>query len=198
MYTHRSSRFGRFFLRSARNSASRKLITLLLLFNMVIFPTPALLHELKSLVSFAVTVSLAYSRANSKAFLSLFQSKPPAFRTETLLDRLAKVAHIQVSPRKFVGYQGQSLNFSALPTNFDDQTIQGVRFDWESSDPDKLQIDDAGRAALLQPGLVRITCRAGSASVTVPVLVRPGSRSRQSDAEWRADQQSLNETSNTT
>ena len=45
---------------------------------------------------------------------------------------------------------------------------------------------------------MRITCRAGSASVSVPVLVRPGSRSRQSDAEWRADQQSLNEASTTT
>ncbi len=184
--------------RSARNSASRKLITLLLLFNLIALPTPAFINELKAFTSFAVTVSLAYSRASSKAFLSLFQSEPPVRRPDTLFDRLAHVSRIQISPRKFVGYQDQYLNFSALATNLADQTIQGVRFDWESSDPDMVQIDDTGRASLLQPGLVRITCRAGSAFVTIPVLVRPGSRLRQSDIEWRADQQSLNETSTTT
>jgi hypothetical protein len=198
MTIHSASRPIAFTKRFARNSASRRFITLLLLFNMIVFPTPALLHELKSLISFTVTVSLAYSRADANAFLFFFQSNPPARRTDTLIDRLAHVSRLRVSPRKFVGYQGQSLNFSALPTNFDGQTIQGVRFDWESSNPDKVQIDDAGRASLLQPGLARITCRAGSASVTVPVLVRPGLRSYQSDAEWRADQESLVEALTTT
>ncbi|MFY9555891.1 MAG: hypothetical protein WAV20_04795 [Blastocatellia bacterium] len=62
---------------------------------------------------------------------------------------------------------------------------------WESSDSTKLEIDAAGRARFLQRGLVRITCRAGSVSATAAVLIRPNLRPRQSDAEWRLDQQRL-------
>ena len=87
MHTYRSACSRRFSQRFARNSASRKLTTLLLFFNMLIFPSPALLHELKALVLFAVTVSLAYSRANSNTFLSLFQSKPPC--VERILSLIA-------------------------------------------------------------------------------------------------------------
>ncbi|MFY9611288.1 MAG: hypothetical protein WAU45_22100 [Blastocatellia bacterium] len=108
---------------------------------------------------------------------------------------MGRVARIQISPHRFVAYEGQSQNFSARPVNIAGQTIQGVRFSWESSDPDKVQIEDAGRATFLEPGRARITCRAGTAQASVPVLVRPGRRPRQSDAEWWADQQSLNETS---
>jgi hypothetical protein len=81
-----------------------------------------------------------------------------------------------------------------VPANLRDQTVQGVKFSWESSDPEKVQVDDVGRGTFLQPGLARIICRAGTVQASVPVLVRPGRRPRQSDAEWWADQQSLSET----
>src|SRR5437016_5167459 len=38
-----------------------------------------------------------------------------------------------------------------------------------------------------------ITCTAGSVEATARILVRPGRRLRQTDAEWRADQESLPE-----
>ena len=116
-------------------------------------------------------------------------AKPP--RQETLADRLAQVARIQLTPLKMVGYQGQSVSFTALPLNFSGETIQGVRFEWESSDLDKVQIDDGGNASFLQPGLARITCRAGATSAAASVLVRPGIRPPQTDLEWRLDQNTL-------
>ncbi|HEX8090579.1 MAG TPA: hypothetical protein VF762_17095 [Blastocatellia bacterium] len=71
------------------------------------------------------------------------------------------------------------------------EILHGVKFTWESSDPDKLEIDEAGQATFLRPGLARITCRAGSAQAIAPVLIRPGHHPPQSDSQWQADQNSL-------
>ncbi|MFY9553594.1 MAG: hypothetical protein WAV47_02620, partial [Blastocatellia bacterium] len=108
-----------------------------------------------------------------------------------MADRAAAVAHIQINPNKFVGYEDEGTKFTATPTDFLDRTVQGVKFTFESSDTSKLQIDESGRARFLEPGLAWITCRAGTATSTAPVLIRPNHRPRQSDAEWRGDQQKL-------
>jgi hypothetical protein len=108
-----------------------------------------------------------------------------------MADRASAVAHIQINPIKLVGYEEDGATFTATPSDFLDRTVQGVKFSWESSNTTKLEIDDAGRARFLQPGLVRITCRAGSAIASAPVLIRPNRRPRQSDDEWRVDQQRL-------
>ena len=120
----------------------------------------------------------------------LFRRSANPQQPETLADRLAAVSRIQITPQKFVGYQGQTVCFSALPLNSNGDTIQGVRFDWQA-DSDKVQIDEAGRAQFLQPGLAHIICHAGTTQATIPVLVRPGARPFQSDLDWRLDQQSL-------
>ncbi|MFY9571024.1 MAG: hypothetical protein WAV20_06485, partial [Blastocatellia bacterium] len=108
-----------------------------------------------------------------------------------MADRAAAVAHIQINPNKFVGYEDEGTKFTATPTDFFDRTIQGVKFTFESSDTSKLQIDESGRARFLEPGLAWITCRAGTATSTAAVRIRPNHRPRQSDAEWRGDQQKL-------
>jgi hypothetical protein len=110
---------------------------------------------------------------------------------DSLADRLAQVAHIRVTPDRFVTYAGQSLIFDAVGTNFAGQTIPGLVFNWESSDSSKVQIDDTGLATFIGPGVTTITCGAGSVVKTARVLVRPGRRPIQTDAEWRADQESL-------
>src|SRR6266404_2106150 len=110
---------------------------------------------------------------------------------DSLADRLSQVAHIRVTPDRFVAYAGQSLIFDAVGTNGAGQTIPGLVFDWESSDSSKVQIDDTGHATFNGPGMTTITCTAGSISTTARVLVRPGRRPIQTDAEWRADQESL-------
>jgi len=108
-----------------------------------------------------------------------------------MADRAAAVRTIRLNPTKYVGYVDETITLTALPADHLDRTVQGVKFSWVSSNPDKVQIDDTGRATFLQPGLARITCRAGSVSITAPVLVRPNHRPRQTDAQWRADQARL-------
>ncbi|HXG95207.1 MAG TPA: hypothetical protein VNN73_22920, partial [Blastocatellia bacterium] len=136
----------------------------------------------------------AFNKASDSADRSspLSKSSLAARQEDTLADRIARVTRIRISPIKIVGYQDQVIIFSAVPTDALDNVIQGVKFTWESSNPDKVQIDDAGRATFLQPGLARITCRAGLIEATAPVLVRPGHRPVQTDIEWRLDQAALN------
>lgn len=69
---------------------------------------------------------------------------------DSLADRLAQVAHLRVTPDRFVAYEGQSLNFDAVGTNVAGQTIPGLVFNWESSDSSKVQIDDTGRATFVR------------------------------------------------
>ena len=69
-----------------------------------------------------------------------------------MADRAAAVAHIQISPGKFVGYLDEGTTFTAMPSDSFDRTIQGVKFSWESSNTNKLEIDEAGRARFLQAG----------------------------------------------
>lgn len=117
----------------------------------------------------------------------LFRPKAVA-RQERLIDRIASVSRLRITPPKIVAYQGQVIAFSALPTNSAGETIQGIRVEWESSDTDNLTIDDSGQATCLQPGIVIITSRAGLVTGRAAVLIRPGQRPPQTDEEWRADQ----------
>jgi hypothetical protein len=125
------------------------------------------------------------------ALFDLLNSKPTRPQRLRLADRINQVSRIRITPFKTVGYQGETLLFNALGQDFVGQTVQGVRFSWESSDTDKLQIDDTGQATLLRPGIVRVSCRAGSGQGFAFVLIRPGSRPAQSDSQWDSDQDSF-------
>ncbi|MEW6213075.1 MAG: hypothetical protein AB1631_32430, partial [Acidobacteriota bacterium] len=149
------------------------------------------MKSMAALASSSVDITLGPARQVSRFFKNLFGLSPQRPRRERLADRLSYVARLQITPMKMVGYQGDRFTFSALPLNFADQTIQGVRVEWESSNPDIVQIDNTGQAVFLQPGRVTITCRAGAVSASAPVLVRPGQRPHQTDDEWRRDQSEL-------
>ena len=174
----------------------RRVVCLGLILGLLIMPGPGIAaNDVRALASTAVSFTASPIRYLQPILRSLFgYGARPSRQRETLSDRVARVARIRISPRRFVAYQGQSQTFGAVPANFRDETVQGVKFSWESSDPDKVQVDAVGRATFLQPGLARIICRAGTAQASAPVLVRPGRRPRQSDLEWWADQQSLIET----
>jgi YD repeat-containing protein len=174
----------------------RKLVCFALIFNLLLWPGQAStmysVSQLGSSIGYSITtLSTGPLRISSAIFKLLFGSPRRAQQAERLADRLAAVTHIRISPGKFVGYEGGSLTLTAHPTDYLDRTIQGVKFIWESSNTDKVEIDDMGRARFLKPGLARITCRAGSFEATTLVLVRPGHRLPQTDDEWRADQSSL-------
>ena len=147
--------------------------------------------EMRVLASAVEDLTAPALRYVPRIFRSLSWFRAAPRRHETLADRLAHVAHVQIAPRKFVGYQLDSITFTAVATDFADRTVQGVKFEWLSSNPGNLEIDETGRATFLQPGLVLVTCRAGLVANIARVLIRPGRRPRQTDSEWAADQASL-------
>jgi YD repeat-containing protein len=189
-------RFPRLFL---RRGLTRKLLCLAIIINLLIWPSSGIaLRELPVLAATALEATTDSLDFIPNFFKWLFGSQSAAVRQETLAYRNARVAQIRISPQKFVGYLNETATFTALGVDLLGETVQGVKFDWESSDTNKLQIDDAGRATFLHPGAARLTCRTGLALATVPVLVRPRRRPIQSDPEWRADQDSLTDDGQTT
>jgi RHS repeat-associated protein len=179
-----------------RRRLQRKLICCALIFNILLWPgrasTVESITELSSSVGYSITTLSTGSLRMSSAIFELLLGAPRRPQeAETLADRLAAVAHIRISPSRFVGYEGGGVTLTAQPTDYLDRSIQGVRFTWESSNTNKVEIDEMGRARFIQPGLARVTCRAGSVEATAVVLVRPGRRPRQTDEEWQADQSSL-------
>jgi RHS repeat-associated protein len=112
-------------------------------------------------------------------------------RPITMAERTARVATISVSPHRMVGYIGETVTFVAMGSDIRGELVHGAKFQWESSDTNKLTIDEAGRATMLHPGMVIVTARAGLAVHTAPVLIRPIRRPVQNDQQWRADQESL-------
>src|SRR5882724_2368685 len=173
-----------------RGALSRKVIGLAVVFSLVMLPALGLAQKASLLSSLNTAVPV---RVVSKLFNMLFgaQEAPP----EDASDRIAQVRTIRLSPSRFVAYPGESLTFQAIGMNFAGETVQGVVFDnWESSDSASVQVDDSGRARFLNPGLTTITCRAGAAVAVARVLLKQGPRPRQTDQEWKTDQDSLTDT----
>lgn len=188
-----STRFHRTACSSRRNVwrvTRRSLVCLAIISSLLMWPGPAL-HQLPVFAS-ALVEAAADTLSSVPSYLRwLFRPKAAVQRAERLADRIAAVSGVRVSPQRFVGYLGQSMTFTGLPADFAGRTIQGVRLTWESADPDKVRIDEAGNARFLQPGLAHIICRAGLVSGIATVLVKPGTRRVQTDAEWNDDQNSL-------
>ena len=179
----------RFFRRSAR----RRVVCCAVAVNLLLWPGPVSFTQ--GMIAAAEQVlrpNLAFYSYEAYFLRRLFSRSIAKPRQDTMADRAAAVANLRLSPARQVAYLNQTVIFTALPTDYLDRTIQGVNIaSWESSNPDKVAIDDSGRATCLQPGLARITCRVGSVTATAPLLVRPIERPMQNDAEWRADQASL-------
>lgn len=110
---------------------------------------------------------------------------------ETTTDRTAKVSIIRIEPGRLVAYQNQPINFSAIGLDRFGQIAHGARFEWFSSDDNKLEIDDSGQATAIGTGVVWVAARTRYVSARVPVLIRPGARPLQTDEEWKADQDQL-------
>ncbi len=174
----------------------RKLICFALIFNILIWPGQAFTLRPMSVLGTAVSYSVSSLaigplRISTAIFQWMFGPATLMRQTETLEDRIARVSSIRLSPPKFVGYVNETVTFTAFGTDSSGQAVHGAKYAWESSNTDKAQIDEAGRATLLRPGMVQITCRAGSAQATARLLVRPNHRPRQTDEQWRDDQDSL-------
>lgn len=171
----------------------RKLVSLLLVLNLLLFfPGPSLaLPNLEILASQILNTAIGSLSYEALFLRSLFRLAHTPAQREMPADRAWRVSVITVSPHRFVGYTGETVTYVAMGTDIRGEIVHGAQFTWESTDPDKLVIDEAGRATLLRAGLVQVTARAGSAQQTVPLLIRSTRRPLQTDAEWRADQESL-------
>jgi RHS repeat-associated protein len=183
------------FIALLRRSLQRRILSCAVVFNLILWPGLGVFT--RDLIGFSASMSnvvetrllsSSYEAYSIKRLLSRSAQVP---RHDGPADRVAAVAQLRLSPGRLVAYLDQTVVFNALPTDSLDRTVQGVPLMWESSNPDKIQIDDSGRATCLRPGLARITCRAGAVSATAPMFVRPIRRPVQSDAEWRTDQSFL-------
>lgn len=114
-----------------------------------------------------------------------------ASRPINMAERTARVATISVAPHRLVGYIGEQVTFVAMGSDIRGDLVHGAKFQWESSDTDKLTIDESGLATMVHAGMVFVTARAGAAAQVAPVLIRPNHRRVQTDQEWRADQESF-------
>lgn len=185
----------RYSRRLIRAGVRRKAVCFVLVASLPIVPGPGLpLNEVRTMASIAenMTVSSLHNLWRTFRFLPWLRADRQRPQPETLAERAAAVARLQISPVKFVGYAEQAVPFTALPLNLAGETIQGVRLTWESSDDDRVEIDDSGQAFFHKPGRATIICRAGTVEATAQVLVRPGRRPLQTDEEWRTDQSSFN------
>jgi RHS repeat-associated protein len=207
---------------SVRNKPlQRRLVCLVVVFNLLLWPGPGLATKraiaatllvaknvearvsrivksdeaylLASFVSDSINGKGLYVSTNSAAVVaSMFLQSGNSPHHQTMAERAAAVAKIRLSPIKFVSYQDSGAAFSAIATDSQGHTVHGVKFTYASSNEAKLQVDpDSGQAKFLSPGLARVICRAGTVETSAPVLIRPGHRSPQTDAEWRADQAAL-------
>jgi RHS repeat-associated protein len=198
-----------------RKRLARRLVSFAIILNLFIWPAPGItLKSFEPASALASTVSSTVIAEASIAFSELrsapvvfvplgpillplpvfplwpFQSTAVAHDL-TMAERTARVSSIAVSPQKYVGYIGDSLTFVAMGTDSEAQPAHGAKFTWESSNETRLTIDEAGRATLLGPGLVRVTAHAGAIEKTASVLIRPLRRRMQTDQEWKDDQDSL-------
>jgi len=108
----------------------------------------------------------------------------------TTSDRIAAVARIAISPSKCVLYKDVSMIFTGI--GYDQlgpagEIVQGVPYTWSVSDSSKATIEpSSGRITPLHPGLVWVTCQAGGVHAMAPVLIRPGHKPAQTDADYEA------------
>ena len=178
--------------RRLRSKLSRKLMCVAIVVSLVSIPTPGLAHGVNLVSSLTVDVTIGSVRVVSWLFSLLFAGQEVS--PDTLEDRVAQVRSIGISPSRFVGYIGDTMTFQAVGRNFAGQTVQGVLFDdWESFNSLAVEVDNLGIARFVGAGLTTITCRVGTAVGVARVLVRPGMRPRQTDQQWKQDQDALPE-----
>jgi RHS repeat-associated protein len=201
-----------------RRRALRMLVCLAITLNMLIWPSPDItirpVIDPMSVVASTVSSSALTAGINLASALREFRDAPPVVmiklgpmvmpvpvfplwfqsstpRELTMLERTSRAVDVTLSPHRFVGYIGDTVTFIAKGTTADGKPAHGAKFSFESSDESKLTIDEAGRATLLAAGTVAVIARAAAAIKAAPVLIRSTRRRVQTDAEWRADQDSL-------
>jgi RHS repeat-associated protein len=104
-----------------------------------------------------------------------FNRKPPLFAPAPALskaDREVKVARIEIKPQDDIVLQAeQPIVLAAIPVDKDDNAIQGLAAEWESSDESVVKISKGGHAVAVNPGRARLTASVGNRTEALKVTV---------------------------
>src|SRR6185295_17391831 len=164
-----------FFASRLRRLLLRQAICIALIFSLLFLPGSSYAFaQPPEIASTLVRISTLPIAPISGIIRKLFAPRTQIRRKETMDDRARAVARLVVSPNKHVGYQDEGATFTALPIDALGNTVQGVSVSWSSSNTQKVEIDEAGRARFLQPGLAFIHARPGCKN-----LARPASSNTQ-------------------
>jgi RHS repeat-associated protein len=197
--------------RSARNlrsrflhfSGKRRTLCFLLAAGMLTMPVPALgqavseaFCDLDSAVGATRTASRMLAAIDSHLMVAWVMGIPVPLwlrsgsngQTANPVDRLSDVSTIAVDPANRTAYVGDRVAFTAQARDASGAVVHGVKFNYQTFTPAIATVDEAGRATILAAGLATIGCTAGAATATATVLVHPGNRPVQTDAQWQADQ----------
>jgi hypothetical protein len=163
--------------------------------NLLVWPGPALEVRFVSALAQDSATALKDGAVSVRNLGGLIKSwLKAAPKPLTLQDRIAAVAGARVVPNRLVGYTGQTHVFTAYPTDSTGAAAHGAMFTWDTSDHSVAMADEAGKVTMLKPGLCWVTCQAGAVQAKAPLLVKPGPKPQQTDAQWAADQNSLSTT----
>lgn len=117
------------FTRILRSGIRRKLLCLALILSLLILPNSNLtLRQLPVMASTTIGITAGVTSWASSFWNWMFGSQSERPQRLTIADRIARVSSISVSPTKRVGYQGEQIIFSGLPSDSSGNTVQGVRF----------------------------------------------------------------------
>src|SRR5215813_13375922 len=106
----------------SRVSLTRRVVCLVLLINLLIWPTPGFAKDLETastaVLSSTITLTTGSLRAVSYFLSRLFAPRRTQVRrADTTAQRTSAVSNIRINPARIVGYTGQQLHFSAIGSN---------------------------------------------------------------------------------
>ena len=97
----------------------RRLVCFALVSSLLVLPGDCLsFKEMRVLASALEDLTAPALRYLPGVFRSLSWFRAAPRQRESLADRIAHVAHIQIAPRRFVGYQLDSISSNALATRY--------------------------------------------------------------------------------
>jgi len=193
--THSSySRLARHTLRnSSFSNAARKATAFLLLSSLIAcsLPTVVAASAVRSAVKLSTVLgSSAKGSLEYGTGLLTFPNRGGAGRTprvpapkgsrpvqQSREEREARVASLQLNPAGEVELQsGQPMQFSAIPLDFQGETVQGLSAEWESTNSKIVFVKRDGQAVAGKHGTAILTARAGAARESIRVTVNEGTR----------------------
>jgi YD repeat-containing protein len=105
-------------------------------------------------------------------------------QADTAAQREARVSHVRLCPRRLLLYIGEQFTLVPLPLDQNKEVVQGIAFEWESSDSTTADVASDGSVTALKSGRCSVTASVGNKKDKVNVEVRDGRRPFLGNAQW--------------